>query len=487
MIIKNGFRYTVFFILLIAVFLRFYSYDNRWALAYDQARDLIVARYALFNFKIPLIGSFSSAGPFQWGPELYWILMASTLVFPFFIITPWVILSLLYVFSVFMVIRIGEKLLDKKFALIAGLLTAVSTAQIDQSTNLTNPSFVPIFAILAIWSMVSYIQSKKKIHFLFLLALFISITVSLHMQGVGLIFLLVFTIVGTKSFKFKQLGVVVLGLVIPFIPLFISDVQHGFFNFRNIIQYYLHDQYKVSFEVLGRRWLTYLGKFIPEFWGYIIGGHLVIGYIMPVLFIFTAILMTVKRKISLPLVILMLTFLCDIFIIKNTRSPLFFGYLTFLHPLAILLSTWVIYVLINQLKFIGVILLILIVGLTILADYKLISGSTNLTKTNVEKITVILEDKYPGRKYSIYEFNTQSNNLTYPLLLFLWHENKIDKNGYKIGIGADESVFSSYPNIENDAGINVSDLTASNESELKKAGWENIHPEGVYNSIQNWH
>ena len=59
----------------IAFVLRFYNYNNRWGLAYDQAHDALVARYALEAGKIPLVGPFSSAGAFQTGGEWYWIIM----------------------------------------------------------------------------------------------------------------------------------------------------------------------------------------------------------------------------------------------------------------------------------------------------------------------------------------------------------------------------------------------------------------------------
>ena len=59
---RNWFEASVFLIIAIACFLRFYNYDNRWGLAYDQAYGAIVGKYALTEGKIPLVGPFSSAG-----------------------------------------------------------------------------------------------------------------------------------------------------------------------------------------------------------------------------------------------------------------------------------------------------------------------------------------------------------------------------------------------------------------------------------------
>lgn len=493
---KYWFNLAVLGILLIAIFLRFYDYNDRWALAYDQARDAIVAEYALAHHLLPIIGSFSSAGPFQWGPEFYWILMITTGVYPFAIITPWVVMSLLYVFFVYLIIRVAEKLIDKKFALLTGLLAAVSTAQIDQSTNLTNPSFVPIFSMFAIWAMVIYIKSGKRTLFLFLLAFFISIAISLHLQGVGLIFLLIFTVIATKSFQLKKMVVVLLGLALPFVPLLISDLQHNFFNIHNIIQYYLHDQYKVSLDVLGRRWLTYLGVFVPTFWGYIIGGNAIMGYLLSGLFTLTTLILAYKRKISSIWIILILTLLCDIFIIKNTRSPLFYGYLTFLHPLILLLSAWVLYLLMKIYKYIGLALLLIIVSLTVTESMKsIVATAKGSARAQVESATNFLNHTYPNKQFALYDYNHKSIHLSYPLMLFLWHDNKINKEGYGIGIGTptqNEKIISGYDDIHpqikgNTSGLIIRDLSGSSSAQLEKEGWKNVNAEDTYNSIQNWH
>ena len=135
---SHRFGVCVFFILIFATVLRFYNYENRWGLAYDQAHDSIVARYALENYKTPLVGPFSSAGPFQTGGEWYWFIMVATVFYPNAVITPWVVLTLLHVLFVLLIIFVGKELVNKKFGLIVGLLATVSTAQIAQATNLTN-------------------------------------------------------------------------------------------------------------------------------------------------------------------------------------------------------------------------------------------------------------------------------------------------------------------------------------------------------------
>src|SRR5690348_1605926 len=100
-LVKHKFVVVTVIILLIAVFFRFYNFDHRYGLAYDQAHDALVARSALEQHKLPLLGPFSSAGPFVTGPEWYWFIALGTIIFPFSILTPWVVLAGLYTLFVY--------------------------------------------------------------------------------------------------------------------------------------------------------------------------------------------------------------------------------------------------------------------------------------------------------------------------------------------------------------------------------------------------
>ncbi|MCL5113920.1 MAG: hypothetical protein M1372_02000, partial [Patescibacteria group bacterium] len=127
---EHWFGVLVFLIIIFSGLLRFYNYENRWGLAYDQAHDALVARYALEAHKIPLLGPFSSGAPIQTGGEWYWFIMAATAVYPNAVMTPWIVLTLFYIIFVFLIILVGKKLVDEKFGLLVGLLSSVSTAQI---------------------------------------------------------------------------------------------------------------------------------------------------------------------------------------------------------------------------------------------------------------------------------------------------------------------------------------------------------------------
>lgn len=107
-----------FLIIALSAGLRFARFFDRWGLAYDQAHDAVVARYALTSGQIPLLGPFSSAGPFQTSGVWYWFIMVGTQFYPAAVITPWVILTTLYILFVLGMIILGTLIINRRLSLI---------------------------------------------------------------------------------------------------------------------------------------------------------------------------------------------------------------------------------------------------------------------------------------------------------------------------------------------------------------------------------
>lgn len=310
---KSYFLILASLIVVLALFLRFYDYDNRWGLAYDQAYGALVARYALDTFQLPLLGPFSSAGPFQTGGEWYWFIMLGTLLSPSSVISPWILLSISSVVFVILLIFLGKELINQQFGLIVGLLAAVSTSEIAQSFNLTNQSIISLISLLAIWASIRYIRWKQT-KYLFFLGFLTSLAVTIHLQGVALIFLVITTLIFTGIPNIREIGALILGFIIPAIPMLIFGTKSGFVNSKNMIQYFLYDQYKVSFEVLNRRWLTYIGYFWPESLAHILGGEKIISLVIAFGVGAISIFSFIKKKISTEWLVLIVAFFTMVFI-----------------------------------------------------------------------------------------------------------------------------------------------------------------------------
>lgn len=475
-------------ILLLTVVIRFINFENRWGLAYDQAHDAVVARYALTAHKLPLLGPFSSAGPFQTGGEWYWLIMAATAIYPNSVLTPWVVLTLLSVVFVLLMMVIGKEMINKQFGIILGLLSAVSTAQTTQSTNLTNQTPLALISLLAIWSMVRFVRSRKIIY-LFLLGFFIGLTASIHLQGVTLLTLAFFVLLLTGKASLRGLPFLLAGLLLPWLPVLLVDFSHNFFNTRNMIYYFLHDQYRISLEVLGRRWLTYAGVLWPNLWSFVIGGYKLLGYIIIPLVAVLTFMSFLKKNISKEWAVITLCFLTMVIIIRYTRTPLFQSYFVFLHPFIIILTGWVIFNLKEKSLLIGLLLLSGIIVGSLSQDIKEIKGGTNSTAIRAKHWRDLLVRQYPNKKFAIYDYEYKSASYSLPMVLFLEAKGLLNDGGYRIGFTNFEATTSS-GHIEvkgNQMGFNLWDLNSSSSAELLKAGWSFINPSEIYYATEEWY
>ncbi len=481
---KNYFIVSVFLILALATFLRFYNFGNRYALAGDPARDAIIARYALENHRIPATGPFSSAGNFTTGNIWYIWLILSSAIYPFSILTPWIVMAASYVFIVFMMILIGYELLDKKFGIILGLLSAVSFAQINQSLNLANPSLVALFSTLAIYFLIKYVKTGKNL-FAFLFSLFIAIAINTHFQAMYLLVLIPLAYIFKRP-KPIYLISAAFGLTIPFIPFVIFDVKNNFYNFRGIIDYLQYGQYKIY---VANRWFTYAGIFWPQLWSSIVGGIPLLGYFTIFLLIFAVLKNAVKRKLNKEIILLILSFAVMFFALRYYRGERFFGYFVFLHPFIITLSGFAYYAVFKMNKILGVILITILVLISInrtLPSLLQGPGDAQVRSTAWEKL---FSEVYPGKKFQLYSYISTSEGITLPLALYLYRDGRLSDTGYKIGFGSTDLKERPHFKMVKDIklGFEIWDLNSSTSAQLRKSDWHSVNPSAVYKISADWY
>ncbi len=485
---KNKYLLICIAIILLATFLRFYNYENRWGLAYDQAHDALVSRYAVEEKKLPLLGPFSSAGPFQTGGQWYWLIMIPIFIYPYSVLSPWIFITLLSVAFVGVMIFIGNKLEGRFFSVIVGLFACVSTAQIAQAVSLTNQSPHALLSALGIASMIYFIKTKKT-KFLFLIGVLVSLSATIHLQGVALILLLVTTILFTKTFSLKKITIVALGACTALIPILLYDLQHDFFNIKNMYQYYLFDQYKISLDVLGRRWLTYGGIFIPRSWAYVIGGFPPVGYVGIIGSGLMIVYAVFKKKLSKEWFILAVAFAGMVGILKYTRTPLFDSYLVFLHPFIILLTSLFVLDMYRFNRIVGLTLCIGIVTTSLYKDIPELKGSFNYAAFISNNFKNALTEKYPNEKFAIYDHRYSQKDKSLPLVLFLDGEGKINDNGHKIGIYIQTMQYvANSPVIKGEKGeYQLVDLDSYSTFDLSKDQWVFVNPSEIYRTTEEWY
>ncbi|MDP3940890.1 MAG: glycosyltransferase family 39 protein [bacterium] len=482
---KHWYEISLFAILLLSVALRFYDFSNRFGLAYDQARDVIVAREALRAFTIPMIGPFASAGPFVYGPQWYWLLMLFVAVSPGALITPWIVQDLLYVLSVFVMVLIGKEISGKTFGLLLGLLFSVSVGQVAQSVNLSSPSMVGIVAVYCVYVAVLFLKKENPI-FAGLLGFLIGNAINIHFQAIGLIFLGISSLLIIRKNRFRSVGYFLIGFLIPFIPLFLFDINNNFFESKNILEYYLHGQYVTA---LPKRWLTYAFVFWPDAWARIVGGYLYFSYPLIVFLGIITIYHLWKRSISRVIVSLLLFFAVEIVLLRYYTGPLYHSYLSTLHPVIVLFSGWALYQLIKMRKRIGMLVTLILICGSLLLNINEIRNSSNNTARQAEAKRKLLLAVYPERKFAVYDYGYNSTANSLPLVLYLQVNGEISDDGYKIGFGSTTGVKKQIHNeiSGNLSGFRLRDLNSSSSAELSKEGWAFVNPSIVYHSTVRWY
>jgi len=471
-------------ILFLAFLLRFVNYINRWGLASDQARDVIVATFALNNHLIPIIGPFSSAGQFVYGPQWFWILSYLVSIFPGAIMTPWILQTLLYVFVVFVMYLIGKEIINKNFGLLLAFLTTISTAQIGQSTNLTSPSMAGIFAVFSVYFFLRYVKYSKSFD-AFALAFLIGNTVNIHFQAIGLLILIPVSFLLSKR-KIKQLFVLALGLFLPFIPLLIFDLRTNFFESRNMLDYYFYGQNRVYFP---NRWLTYIGVFWPKAWSEIIGGQVIFGYLIILLLSCFSFYEIIKRKMSKEFLGLIISFIAIFVMLRYYKGIIFGSYIVFIHSFVLIFTAWVFYKIYKLNKVIFVAVLVLLTFTTMIVNVSNIVNATNQTSQEAIVWKNILEKKFPNEKFAVYSFKYQFPERALPLVMYLNADGRIADNGKKIGLAVNNKVLNNrYQTIIlNKIGLEAYDVNSSSSAELLRDKWIFVDPSEVYKTTVEWY
>lgn len=402
---------------------RFYQYRERWMFNQDEARDAIIAKYAIENKVIPLLGPPSSAGPFSFGPLYYWVVIILSLLFSFMINGPWFGFTLLSALSSVIMFIALKKMGGLFLGFVGGLLTAFSTGLIEFSTGMTNPILSGLAVFLLLYSIIFYLSESKK-RYAVLIGLSLGLAVNAHLQsGVLMIIIPLIFLVSSNSLrnKLRFLFYSSVALIITFIPLIIFDIKNKGIWIKSVIEYLLHGQNKFYIPI---RWLTEVKIFWPELLGRIIIGNEKWGFVLMGLLVLSGFIAFKKRWIKRSMVVIVLTFIFQVIAIRYYKGPRLPVYLLFLYPFLILFIAWMINIFWKINKNIGLILLALILMFS--------SKSNLITISNLgqsEKIFAIKEDIYTVEKGNFTFYSQHSSYmLSYPLLYLLGNDGRISKN-----------------------------------------------------------
>lgn len=491
---KQKIQFYIFLgILLLGAFLRFYNYPFRYSLGEETIRDAVIGIEGARELQFPLTGSFSSLGPFTFGPWYAYQLIIFYLIVPF-VYSPWIYLSIISVAYIFIMYKIGKILGKDIFALVLAFLTAISPAQIISATHLTSHNNTNFFAALSIWiflillaknkSSTDSVLDKSKWWSL-LLGFVIGVGMNLHFQMSGLLILpLTLLIYRRKFLSFVCSG---LGVIISFIPMLIFELNNHWFTTRNIFFYLTEGKNAIY---VPNRWLFYVRDFWPSFWSDALAVPIWFGNIVIILFLISIVWLGLKKKLSRNLLLLIFAFLLNFILLRYYWGPRFFGYLNFLRPFVFIFTAFAIVNLRYKRVYVGLILLPLI----IFFSYPRVTSELKKDPFSmfVHNGVSELEKKRPNDKFSLYtcstKYNSYYNGSAFSTLLLLEMKNKHDDKGIEIGLrehcqlpGKTEK--EEYPILSS---IGILDFSSASNSAILKAGWKPLTFARMYNEYARW-
>ena len=247
----------IIIVILFAVLLRLYRFEEYVTFLGDQGRDAIIIKRIVTLEHFPAIGAPSSIGQVFLGP-FYYYLMA-----PFLLLTGLnpvgpafgvAVLSILGIIFAYMLIAKGE---DAGTALFFLIFTSFSIIQIQMSRYSWNPNLLPIFSFLTLFFLYRLLATKHKIDAV-LLGAFLSFSIQLHHLAFLMVPTLVFVYV-LNRFSIKKIRSDLINVFLAIgsflffsLPLIIFDLRHGFLNTKSFLRLFTEKNIVDSGSILTR-------------------------------------------------------------------------------------------------------------------------------------------------------------------------------------------------------------------------------------------
>lgn len=232
-----------FAILLIAIFLRFFRFEEFVTFLGDQGRDAIVIKRLLTFEDLPFLGPISSVGGVFLGPFFYYIMSPFLLLFNFnpvglaFASAFYTIIGLVAAYFVI------KKEVDKSIGVLTVFFISFSMVQIEFARSSWNPYLLPVFSFFSIYFLYRLIKTRDILSAV-LFGSFISFSIQLHYLYLlltvpfGLVILYELVTVKNRLSFIKLIIISFVSFVFFFSPLILFDIKNNFLNARNFIKFF---------------------------------------------------------------------------------------------------------------------------------------------------------------------------------------------------------------------------------------------------------
>jgi 4-amino-4-deoxy-L-arabinose transferase-like glycosyltransferase len=490
---RNQFKVAAICIVLIAAILRFYNYPSRIEVGGDNARDIMVAHEALIRHHLPLVGPFSSAGPFVTGPLYFWILMLATVLMPNVFMSPWLVTTFLATLTVITMMYIGFLLQGRRLAIIVGLLSAFSPQWLGWATFLSNPTYIIVIAPLILLFYI-LLYKKREVVYALLLGAAYGLALNMHYQALNLgIFFLAILFIPVLSWRKRVVSffVSIGGFLLAMLPFLWWDSQQQFTNIRNILDYFLIGQYRIY---VPNSWKIFLFQSLPNNWSSAVGGYFFIGFILMILaIIYGLLLLKSRRKEQNITKIIFICFSILLLVNRYYRGEKGENYLLYLSPLILIFSALsidyffysLIYQYINK-KSTGLICLSFVMLAVVISNFIFFLPNLNATTHRYQDIqnqARQIEQIFPNARFQLYDYQGKSTNISQGVSAVLAAHNRESSEGIPIGIMCEKCFVKNPKIIAHSNGTKVIGLTTKDTA---NKSWRKMNQADVYDYLVVW-
>ncbi len=462
--------------------LRVYQFPTRWGLGSDDSRDAMIGLETLRRGHLPLIGSFSSAGPFVFGPLFYWYIAGTYLLLPSVPTAPWIVTLGFGLALVFLMVAIGRLLGGRRTALLMGLVAAVSPQLVHRSLVLTQHTFVGIATAATLFFLILAWQ-KKRAFFAFAMGISLGIGISLHYQAINLMVLVLPLLIIPKTTLKTRLFLMVaagLGSLVPALPLLLWDSNQSFANTRNIMDFFLIGQHRFY---VASSWKLFIFSAVPNYWALVVGGVWLIG--MALLSGVAALILgrVITTKLArTPLNILGAIFGLLLILNRFYKGERFEGYLIYFAPFILIFTTILLISLIRLNRALGfLVCMVALIGslMVSVSQAKLSNNRVAEFERNID----ILQKTYPDKKFLIHDQDTRPGHISQAMSFLAHNRGLTAPGGYPIGICEN---CQSYPILVSFEDYKIVDIANATPSQMTQDHWHKANAEDLFDDLITW-
>ena len=231
----NKFSALMVITLLAALFLRIYHLSQNMTFIGDQGWFYLSARDLLISGKVPLVGITSSHTWLHQGPLWTYMLSFVLFVSKFNPVSGAYLTILFGLLTTFLIYKLGTLMFSSRVGFVGAALWATSPLIIFFDRMPFDPSPIPFFVLLYMFSLFKWIKGDLK-YFPFTIFL-IAILYNLELATFTLVFpfgvLLLYGLIKRKDWAMnllngKTISISLIALLVPMLPIIVYDFSHGF-------------------------------------------------------------------------------------------------------------------------------------------------------------------------------------------------------------------------------------------------------------------